>query len=82
MHTNTHITNTTATPQERQLVGIDRCRRTVFPDEETAPSIRCFSEWMARGYFPKVKVGRRVFLDPFEVRTALERRFTINAREM
>ncbi len=35
--------------------------------------------WQAKGYFPIVKIGRRVFADPDEVRRALERRFKRNA---
>jgi hypothetical protein len=34
---------------------------------------------MANRYFPVHKIGRRVFLDPVEVRSALDRRFKINA---
>lgn len=65
---------------QKQLVGINRCREILFPDTASAPGKRTFAEWMARGYFPVVKVGRRVFLDPEEVRASLDRRFKINAR--
>lgn len=65
--------------QQRILVGIDKCRDTVFPDSESAPSKRTFNQWMKNRYFPVHKIGRRVFLDPVEVRTALDRRFKINA---
>lgn len=52
----------------------------MFPDcRESGPSKRTWAEWQARGYFPIVKIGRRVFADPAEVRRALNRRFTINA---
>ncbi|RYD24155.1 MAG: hypothetical protein EOP88_01265 [Verrucomicrobiaceae bacterium] len=63
---------------ENTLVGINRCREILFPDAASAPAIRTFNEWMARRYFPVHKIGRRVFLDPFEVRAALDRRFRIN----
>jgi len=65
--------------QAQQLVGTDKCREILFPDKPSAPGKRTFLEWQARGYFPVVKIGRRVFLDPEQVRAALERRFKINA---
>lgn len=65
--------------QPQQLVGTDKCREILFPDKSSAPGKRTFLEWRARRYFPVVKIGRRVFLDPEEVRRALERRFKINA---
>lgn len=65
--------------QERTLVGVNRCREILFPDPESAPGIRTWNSWMANGYFAIHKIGRRVFLDPVEVRSALDRRFKINA---
>jgi hypothetical protein len=62
-----------------QLVGIEACRKIVFPDEDSAPGPRTFAKWMAARYFPVHKIGRRVFLDPEEVRRSLDRRFKINA---
>jgi hypothetical protein len=64
---------------EPTLVGIKTCLGIVFPDEETRPSLRSFNSWKNMGYFPQVKIGKRVFLDPVVVRRALEKRFTINA---
>lgn len=61
------------------LVGIEPCREIVFPDPETRPGKRTFLEWKARRYFPSVKIGKRVFLDPVQVRKALDKRFTIHA---
>lgn len=66
---------------DRKLVGIDACLREVFPDPDSAPAPRTFRKWMANRYFPVQKIGSRVFLDPIEVRTALDRRFKINAVE-
>ena len=51
----------------------------VFPDPDTRPSIRAFNSWKQKGYFPSVKIGKRVFVDPVQVRIALDSRFTINA---
>ena len=61
------------------LVGVKTCLELIFPDKETRPSIRTFMEWKNRGYFPQVKIGKRVFLDPMIVRVALEKRFTVKA---
>lgn len=66
-------------PQQSALVGVNRCREILFPDPESAPGKRTFNQWMANRYFPVHKIGRRVFLDPIEVRSALDRRFKINA---
>jgi hypothetical protein len=66
-------------PYSPTLVGLDEGRAIVFGTGPEAPSKRCFVEWKALGYFPYVKVGKRVFVNPDEVRRALERRFKINA---
>lgn len=66
------------TNNEPVLVGVSTCLAMVFPDHATRPSLRAFNEWKKRGYFPQVKIGKRVFLDPVVVRRSLERRFTIN----
>lgn len=73
------IQNNTCTSNEPTLVGIKTCLAIVFPDEATRPSLRAFNDWKNLGYFPQLKVGKRVFLDPVQVRIALEKRFTINA---
>lgn len=63
--------------QASTLVGVGRCLEIVFPDPASAPGKRTFNQWMANRYFPVHKIGRRVFLDPVEVRSALDRRFKI-----
>lgn len=73
----THVTN--FNDNEPILIGIKPCLNAVFPDEATRPGIRTFNEWRARGYYPYVKIGKRVFLDPVVVRKALDKRFTIEA---
>lgn len=62
-----------------QLVGKERCLEIVFPDKDSAPSKRSFDLWIQRKYFPVHRIGRRVFLDPVEVRSALDSRFKIHA---
>lgn len=68
-------------PQQHEptLVGIQTCLEIVFPDPATRPGKRTFLEWKSRQYFPSVKIGKRVFLDPVQVRKALDKRFTIEA---
>lgn len=65
--------------QEPTLVGIKTCLEIVFPDKATRPGLRTFNEWKNRGYFPQLKIGKSVYLDPVAVRRALTKRFTIDA---
>ena len=61
------------------FLGIEECRKAVFGTGPEAPSKRTWDEWRARGFYPHVKIGKRVFANPEEVRRALERRFKIQA---
>ena len=69
----------TSSKQEPTLIGVDTCLKTVFPDPKGRPSKRTFLEWKARRYFPSMKIGKRVFVDPVQVRKALDKRFTVEA---
>jgi len=72
------MTNTAdTTKQEPTLVGIKQCLEIVFPYKEGRPGIRTFNEWRAKGFYPYLKAGKRVYLDPVQVRKALDKRFTI-----
>ncbi len=62
-----------------KLVDAPRCIDAIF-HEEARPGLRTWMDWKAKGYLPFVRVGRRVFYDPTDCRTALEKRFTIRAR--
>ena len=64
-----------------RLVGVETALCEVFPDERTRPCLRSFNEWKALGYFPWVKIGKRVFVDPEKVSKALVDRFTIPSIE-
>lgn len=75
MNTQTHTSN----PQEPTFVGIHPALKAVFTDESTRPSLRAWNEWRAKGYYPYIKIGKRVFIDPVAAREALARRFTIEA---
>ncbi len=64
------------------LVSVPDCLSAVFPNHDTSgPSIRTFRQWLANRYFPAHRIGGRVFLDPEEVRNALDRRFKVHAVE-
>ena len=80
MSTKDHATATAERHISPQYVGMQTGLELVFPDPETRPSIRAFNAWKAKGYFPSLKIGKRVFVDPAQVRLALESRFTINAQ--
>lgn len=69
---------TTLANTNKQLVGMQTCLEQVFPDQETRPSFRTFNKWKAMGFLPYHKVGKRVFMDPVQVRAALDKQFQIN----
>ena len=68
---------TTPSEKEPTLVGMRSCLELVFPDPETRPSFRLFNDWKAKGFLPYYKIGRRVFMDPKQVRSALDKQFKI-----
>jgi hypothetical protein len=61
-----------------RLVDVISCIDEVF-DGEGKPSLRTFREWQSRGFFPFVKIGRRTFFDPKEVRFAINKRCRVEA---
>ena len=67
----------TTSTHDQQLVGAEECIGILFPHEKSQPSLRTFREWQARGYIPVIKIGRRTFFDPVQVRGAIEQRFRI-----
>jgi hypothetical protein len=75
MHKQPHL------PASPTYLGLEACRIALFGDGQEAPSKRTFAEWKARKYYPSVKIGKRVFVDPYEVSRALDMRFKINAIE-
>ena len=66
----------------KQLVGAEDCIKIVFPCETSRPGLRTYREWQSKGFFPFHKIGRRTYFDPDEVRSALDRRFRIQAKEI
>lgn len=64
---------------DSQLVGMEACLKILFPDPASRPSFRLFNDWKAKGYLPYFKIGRRVFMDPEQVRKALDKKFMVNS---
>lgn len=60
-------------------MGVEEARKAIFGEGPEAPSKRSWDEWRARGYYPHVKIGKRVFVDVDLARRALERRFTVKS---
>ena len=73
-------TSDTPNKQEPTLLNSQAALEAVFPDENSRPSIRAWNEWRAKGYYPYVKIGKRVFINAVDARRALEARFTIEAK--
>lgn len=67
------------TDQSPAFIGIEESRLAIFGTGPEAPSKRTWDEWRARGFYPHVKIGKRVFVNVEEARRALERRFKIHA---
>jgi len=74
--------NTNTETGDSILLRIDQCRKAIWKDKESRPSLRTFKEWKRLGYFPQIKIGRTVYLDPREVQLAIKKRFTINAKQL
>lgn len=64
------------------LVGAAELLLELFPANESRPSVRWLRRMQSRGLVPYKKIGRRVFFDPEEVRRALDRQFSVNARNL
>lgn len=62
------------------LLGVNEARIALFGTGPEAILKRCWDEWRARGYYPALKIGKRVFVDIEQARAALERRFKVKAR--
>ena len=64
------------------LVGAAGLLLALFPEKDSRPSVRWLRRMQSRGLIPYKKVGRRVFFDPEEVRRALDRQFSVRARNL
>ena len=64
-----------------QLVGMEACLKIIFPGPASRPSFRLFNDWKAKGYLPYFKIGRRVFMDPEQVRKAFDEKFMVDSND-
>lgn len=62
------------------LFGAEKTLELTFPDPLSRPCIRTFRQWQRLRLIPFKKIGRRTFFDPVEVRRALDRQFSVQAR--
>ena len=69
----------TTSELDSQMTSLDRCIERVWPDPESRPCRRTVQQWQAQKLIPVVKIGRRVFYIPRDVREAVLRNCTVNA---
>jgi len=75
---NTVVMNTTGNESKNALLSAEELLREIFPDDNKRPSVRWLRELQAKRRIPFRKIGRFVFFDPTEVRSALDKGFTVN----
>lgn len=49
----------------------------LWPDKASRPSLRWLRDQQLRKTLPYIKIGRRVFFDPLQVRRAMEKNFGV-----
>lgn len=62
------------------LVCAETCRLIVWSDERGRPCMRTFRRYQRQRLIPFVKIGRRTFFDPAQVRAAIDKQFTVQAK--
>jgi hypothetical protein len=62
------------------LLGVQAALESVFPNPSGRPSLRAWNEWRAKGFYPYIKIGKRVFIDPVSARKAIDKRFTVEVK--
>lgn len=67
---------------ELALVPGEVLLATLWPDEETRPTLRWLRKMTATRSLPFVKTGNRVWFDAGRVRRHLDRKFTVEAFEV
>mgnify|MGYP003654325663 CR=1 FL=1 len=68
------------TTTEQSLVGAEECLKIVWPCESSRPCKRTFDNWKADRLIPYVKIGRRIYFDPVEVRHAINKQFRVEVK--
>ena len=64
-----------------QLVSAPRLLEVIF-EQPGRPSLRWLREQQSRRAIPFIKIGRRVFFDPNQVREALSVKFTVTKKTL
>jgi len=76
----TDSTDTTVAAVPSHLCDGHGLLAAIWPDEKSRPSLRALINWRDSGIIPYMKLGRRVFYDPAEVRWALRKKCTVRAK--
>lgn len=77
------LPDTSGTPRPASsLVGAAELLLALFPANDSRPSVRWLRRMQSRELIPYKKINRRVFFDPEEVRRALDRQFSVHARNL
>ena len=69
-------------PNQFALVPGEVLLATLWPDEETRPTLRWLRKMTATRSLPFVKLGHRVWFDVQRVRRHLDKKFTVEAFEV
>jgi len=69
-------------PNQLALVPGPVLLSTLWPDEESRPTLRWLRKMTATRSLPFVKLGNRVWFDPARVRQHLTKRYTVEAFEV
>ena len=75
------LPNTSGKPRPApSLMGAAELLLALFPANDSRPSVRWLRHMQSRWLPRYKKIGRRVFFDPYAVRLALDRQFSVHAR--
>lgn len=66
-------------PNELALIPGEVLLATLWPDEETRPTLRWLRKMTATRSVPFVKMGNRVWFDAGRVRRHLDKKYTVEA---
>jgi len=64
-------------PSRSGLTDAPGLLSSLWPDKTSRPSLRWLREQQTRKTLPYIKIGRRVFFDPLQVRRAMEKNFGV-----
>jgi len=58
-----------------------RTIEAIWKNPKCRPSLRSFREWQAQRLIPYLKIGRRVYFDPEQVRHAINKQCKVDAKK-